>query len=63
MLKQKESLFIQGMKKIKEGKLTDAEKDLKKVAKKKSPESEKAQIVLATFEVRRECKKLLKELE
>ena len=56
-------MFIQGMRKIKEGKLTEAEKDLKKVVKKKSLESEKAQILLATLEVRKECKRLLKELE
>jgi outer membrane protein assembly factor BamD (BamD/ComL family) len=62
-LKRKESLFIQGIKKVKDGKLMDAEKDLKKVVKKKSPESEKAQILLTTIEVRKECQKLLKEIE
>jgi outer membrane protein assembly factor BamD (BamD/ComL family) len=62
-LKRKESLFIQGIKKIKDGKFKNAERDLEKVVKKKSPESEKAQILLATLEVRRECQRLLGELE
>ena len=62
-MKRKESLFIQGMRKIKEGKFTEAEKDLKKVARKRSSESEKAEILLATLEVKKECKRLLKELE
>jgi hypothetical protein len=41
----------------------EAEKDLKKVVEKRSPKSEKAQILLAAFQIRKECEKLLKELK
>lgn len=59
----KESLFIQGIKKIKAGKLTETEKDLKKVVKKRLPKSEISEILLSALEVRKECQRLLKEIE
>lgn len=59
----KESLFIKGIKKIKAGKLTEAEKDLKKVVKKRLPKSEISEILLATLQIRRECEGLLEEVE
>jgi outer membrane protein assembly factor BamD (BamD/ComL family) len=58
----KESLFIQGLKKIKADKLKEAEKNLKKVVKKGLPQSEKAEILLAAIQIRKECERLLKEI-
>lgn len=59
----KESFFVQAVKKIKAGKWTDAEKDLKKVAKRASAKSMKAEILLAALEVRKECDKTLREIK
>lgn len=59
----KESFFIQAVRKIKAGKLAEAEKDLKALVKKRSQKSEKAEILLAVFQIRRECDKLLKRIK
>ena len=59
----KESHFIQAVKKIKACKWTEAEKDLKNVAKRASAKSMKAEILLAALEVRKECEKTLKEIK
>lgn len=58
----KESYFVQAVKKMKASKWTEAEKDLKNAAKKKSAKSGKAEILLAALQVRKECQKLLKEM-
>lgn len=62
-MRTKESLFIESIKKIKAGKLPEAEKALKKVVKKKLPKSEISEILLAALRIRKECGRLLKKIE
>lgn len=59
----KESLFIEGIKKIKAGKLSEAEKNLRKAVKKRSPKSEISEILLVALQIRKRCETLIKEIE
>jgi len=58
-----EKLFFEGIRALEAEDYSEAERKLKKVAKSKTDESKKAQIILAALSLKEECENLLKKLE